>query len=157
LQMGPERGLKAEVIASNTRKIETESPRGRILDRNGKVLAADRAAWAITVDRKLKPAERDRLLGQLSDLLGKPQTDLQANYESPRQSVLTPAVVALDITPDQRLAIMQHQDDYPNVHIEQLTVRTYPMATKLNDPGLAAQVLGYVGEISQDQLAALKK
>jgi penicillin-binding protein 2 len=157
LQMGPERDLKAVAIASNTRKIVTDSPRGRILDRNGNVLAADRAAWAVTVDRNLKPGDRNRLLGQLSELLGKPQTDLQANYDSPRQSVLKPPVVALDITPDQRLSIMQQQDDYPGVHIEQLTVRTYPMALKLRDPALAAQVLGYVGEIPSEQLKALKK
>jgi len=65
LQMGPEQKLRAEAIALSTRTVQTESPRGRILDRNGNVLARDRAAWAITLDRNLKRSTRDRVLGQL--------------------------------------------------------------------------------------------
>ena len=38
------------------------------------------------------------MLGQLSEVLGIPQSDLQSAYNSPRQSPLMPAVVALDVT-----------------------------------------------------------
>ena len=38
----------------------------------------------------------------------------------------------------------------PGRRVTQLTVRDYPEARKLNDPELAAQVLGYVGEIDAD-------
>ncbi len=54
LQMGPEQKLAREVITLSTREVQTESPRGEILDRNGKVLAQDVAAWAVTVDRNLE-------------------------------------------------------------------------------------------------------
>ena len=54
LQMGPEQQLARPVVSTlSTRVIQTESPRGEILDRNGKVLAQDVAAWAVTVDRDL--------------------------------------------------------------------------------------------------------
>ncbi len=157
LQMGPEQKLRAEAIALSTRTVQTESPRGRILDRNGHVLARDRAAWAITLDRNLKRATRSRVLGQLSETLGRPLTDLRRRYNSPRQSLLKQAIVALDIPQKKRLAILENQDDYPGVHVELLTVREYPESLKLGDPTLAAQVLGYVGEIDSEQLKTLKR
>jgi penicillin-binding protein 2 len=156
LQMGPEQKLRAEAIALSTRAIQTESPRGSIRDRNGVVLARDRAAWAVTLDRDLRDTTRERVLGQLSEILGRPLGDLERRYNSPRQSPLRPAIVALDVEQDKRLAILENQDDYPGVHVVLLTVREYPAAQKLNDPTLAAQVLGYVGEIDRDQLNALK-
>src|SRR3954453_21891926 len=157
LQMGPEQKLRAEAIALSTRTLQTESPRGSIRDRNGVVLARDRAAWAITLDRNLKDETRDKVLGQLSEILEVPLTKLREKYYSPRQSPLRPAVVALDIAQDKRLAILENQDDYPGVHVELLTVREYPAAKQLNDPTLAAQVLGYVGEIDRNQLKTLKR
>jgi penicillin-binding protein 2 len=156
LQMGPEQKLRAEAIALSTRKIQTQTPRGRILDRNGVVLAQDRAAWALTIDRSLKPARRQQVIGQLSELLGVKESDLQAAYDSPRQSPLLPAVVKLDVPLEQRLAILERPDDYPGVHVALLTVREYPEADKLRDPTLASQVLGYVGEINREQLDKLK-
>ena len=50
-----------------------------------------------------------------------------------------------------RLAILQDPQDYPGVHVMPLTVRTYPQGD------LAAQVLGYVGEVTADKLAEKKK
>jgi penicillin-binding protein 2 len=167
LQMGPERNLKAQTAALYTRQIQTESPRGQILDRHGVVLAQDRAAWAVTIDRKLthKTQTLDRVIGQLSETLCQasppPCNDsaknLKSRFNSVRQSPLLPAVVALDVGIDQRLAILQHRDQYPGVDITQLTVRDYPAATKFHDPEFAAQVLGTVGEIDDAQLKTLKK
>ena len=156
LQMGPERALGQEAVHLQQRVIQTESTRGEILDRNGKVLAQDRAAWAVTVDRNLNKKTRARVMGQLSELLGVPEPTLLANYTSKRQTPLLPAVVAFDIKVEQRVAVQEHQDIYPGVRVEELTVRTYPTAAHYKDDGLAAQALGYVGEIGADQLKQLK-
>jgi penicillin-binding protein 2 len=150
LQMGPEQRLGQIVSALSTRVIQTESPRGEILDRNGKVLAQDVAAWAVTVDRDLGPKTRDRVLGQLSEVLGIPQKTLLSNYQSNRQSLLAPAVVALRVPLAQQLVIREHRDAYPGVNVVELTIRSYRY------DGLASQVLGYVGEIGADQLKQLK-
>ncbi len=158
LQMGPDQKLGAQLAQLGERTLQIESPRGRILDRNGNVLAEDVAAWGITIDRNLKKTTLDKDLGQLAELLA-PQGGvgaLRAAYNSPRQSPLLPAVVYLNASLDQRLSILQRQSDYPGVNITQLTIRKYPEADKLNDPALAAQVLGYVGEIDATQLKKLK-
>jgi penicillin-binding protein 2 len=150
LQMGPEQSLGQVVSTLSTRVIQTESPRGEILDRNGKVLAQDVAAWAVTVDRDLGPKTLDRVLGQLAEVLGIPEKTLRSNYNSVRQSPLEPAVVALRIPLAQQLVIREHREDYPGVNVVELTIRHYPY------DGLASQLLGYVGEIGSDQLKQLK-
>jgi penicillin-binding protein 2 len=158
LQMGPEQKLRAEAIVRATRVVQTESPRGRILDRSGTiVLAQDRSAWAVTVDRTIDATTRTRIIGQLSELLGLSVGGLQAAYDSKRQSQLKPAIVALDVSQEKRLAILERQDDYPGVHVVKLTVRTYPAAAQFHDPTFASQLLGYVGEIDAPQLKRLRK
>ena len=151
LQAGPENSLKVQAIVDSTRVIQTESPRGEILDREGRVLVKDRASWAVTVDRDLKPATATTVLSQLQELLKIPVKTLTSQYTSARQSPLEPAVVALDVNQPDRLSIMQDPQDYPGVHVKQLTVREYPQGD------LAAQVLGYVGEVPDAKLKSLMK
>jgi penicillin-binding protein 2 len=150
LQMGPDQKLGAVASTLATRLVQTASPRGEILDRNGKVLAQDVASWAVTVDRNLKFATRNRVLGQLAEVLAVPEKTLLANYNSVRQSPLKPAVVWLQLTIAQRLAILEHSQAYPGVAVTELTVRKYPY------DGYASQLLGYVGEINDTQLKTLK-
>src|SRR3954471_22577998 len=157
LQMGPDAKLAAKLPIRTTRQIQTDSPRGRIFDRTGRiVLAQDKVAWAVTVDRDLPPRTRKRVIGQLSELLGVTVDKLQGSFDSKRQSVLKPAVGALDVSQEKRLAILERQEDFPGVGVTQLWVRTYPAAEQLHDPTLAAQVLGFVGEIDDKQLKQLK-
>jgi penicillin-binding protein 2 len=149
LQSGAESGLKVQAEVASTRVIQTESPRGAILDRNGKVLVRDRSSWAVTVDRTLDAETADRVLGQLAEQLGIPAPDLESQYHSKRQSQLKPAVVALDVSQGNRLAILQDPQDYPGVDVTRLTVRSYPQGS------LAAQLLGYVGEIPEEDMKRL--
>jgi len=150
MQSGAENSLKNQAVVESTRVLQTESPRGEILDRNGKVLVKDKASWAVTVDRNLSKATATRVLGQLAELLHQPEHDLRVQYESLRQSPLQPAVVAINLTLPQRLAILQDPQDYPGVQVTELTVRTYPQGV------LAAQVLGYVGSIPAAKLKELE-
>jgi len=115
------------------------------------VLVRDRPSWAVTVDRTLEEDTVDRLLGQLAEQLGIPVQELESHYHSSRQSQLKPAIVALDVSRPNRLAILQDPQDYPGVHIKRLTVRTYPQGS------VAAQLLGYVGEVPEEDMDRLEK
>src|SRR5580700_5997567 len=90
LQSGPENSLKVQAVVESTRVLQTQSPRGEILDRNGKVLVRDAASWAVTVDRTLSKRTATRVLGQLAEQLGVPETNLESQYTSLRQSPLEP-------------------------------------------------------------------
>jgi penicillin-binding protein 2 len=141
LQMGPDQSLGKVVSTLGTRVIQTESPRGEILDRNGKILAQDVASWAVTVDRNMPDKTLSRVLGSLAEVLDVPENTLRANYNSVRQSPLKAAVVDLNVPLPKQLAIREHSEDYPGVNVVELTVRKYPY------DGLASQVLGYLGEV----------
>jgi penicillin-binding protein 2 len=151
LQSGPEDSLKVQAVVDSTRVIQTQTPRGEIRDRNGVVLVRDRPSWAVTIDRDLKKSARDKVIGQLAELLHVDVSLLLSHYESDRQSQLEPAIVALDVTQPDRLEILQDPQNYPGVHVKALTVREYPQGD------LAAQVLGYVGEVPKEDSARLAK
>jgi penicillin-binding protein 2 len=151
LQSGPENNLKVQAVVDSTRVIQTQTPRGEIRDDKGRVLVRDRASWALTMDRNLSTTARDKVIGQLAELLHLKVRDLLSQYESPRQSPLEPAIVALDVSQPNRLEILQDPQDYPGVHVMELTVREYPQGA------LAAQVLGYVGEVPSEAIARLSK
>lgn len=151
LQSGPENNLKVQAVVDSTRVLQTQTPRGEILDRNGVVLVKDRASWAVTIDRNLPPRTRDKVIGQLAEILHLKVDTIRSQYDSQRQSPLEPAVVALDVKQPERLEILQDPQNYPGVHVTELTVREYPQGD------LAAQVLGYVGEIPAADLKRLSK
>jgi penicillin-binding protein 2 len=149
LQIGAEEEFKVEATTRATRVVQTENPRGSIYDRNGIPLVENRASWAITVDRALEPEERTMVLGQIAEILGGDYTaeKLEENFNDVRQSPLKPAIVAADVAPEQRVVILENSEDYPGVHVQKLTVRNYS-----DEALLMPHVLGYVGEISEEQL-----
>ncbi|MCI0633407.1 MAG: penicillin-binding protein 2, partial [Actinobacteria bacterium] len=68
----------------------------------------------------------------------------------PRVAAFAPVPVAIDATAEQITYIREHQEDFPGVAADRVTIREYPNGR------LAAHVLGYVGEINADELRAMK-
>jgi len=134
------------VIAQNTlRRIQAESPRGLIVDANGVVLASDRVAWAVKIDRRLVGKERSTVVSRLSAVTHISVADINRRIKDMRQSPFEPAVVAIgktEVTDRVRLAILERQEYYPHVTVQIVPYRYYPAGQ------LAAHVLGYVGKIS---------
>ena len=63
--------------ANRIRVVPVEAPRGRILDRNGKVLVDNRISVQVTIDRtvldELEDDERTRVLTELAEALARAQ------------------------------------------------------------------------------------
>jgi penicillin-binding protein 2 len=152
---GPEYKVAAEV--NRVRVVAVEAPRGRILDRNGKVLVDNRISVVVTVDRsalrELSKKEHARVLGRLSEELtraGQPLTvpDLEARIADERFSPYTPVPVAQDLPEELKIYLEEHAAEFPSVAVERLSVRSYPYGK------LAAHVVGYVGEINDTEIKA---
>jgi penicillin-binding protein 2 len=135
---------------NRVRQVVVEAPRGRILDRNGNVMVRNRAAWAITV--KLpelgNPTKRNQVLNRLSSLLGVPRSKIDERLQNFNGSPLRGAPVAEDVPEDKLFYLAEHSEDFPGVSPEVVALRDYPYGT------LAAHVVGFVGEISKDELAS---
>ncbi|MEB3211381.1 MAG: penicillin-binding protein 2 [Leptolyngbyaceae bacterium] len=126
--------------------------RGRIFDRNGKVLVANRLSYAVylwPIDNTEE--EWQPILRKLSRVLNVPLEDIrerieQAGYESP--FLLR---VARDISPAQLTALLEFQSQLRGVQVEPESERNYP------NGDLAAHVLGYTGELSSEELEERKE
>ena len=148
-----------QVLAAPTYKVEaqhnsvvvvyTEAPRGRILDRNGKVLADNRVVLALVAHRETVHATSP-VLARVADLVGTTVDDLKTRLADDRYSQFKPVPLAVDVPKEKLIYVREHQDDFPGIEGLQLTERIYPNGT------LAAHVLGTIGEINDKELAAHK-
>ena len=83
-------------LANRLREVETEAPRGRILDAGGQIIAETRASRTLLVDRRVLTLEQEEALVQnLSVLLNQPQDSLRANFDQALSG--SRFVVAIDV------------------------------------------------------------
>ena len=155
--------------ADNTslREVITPATRGLILDDQGLPLAANTTALVVSVSRAALAAQPDggkALIGRVAKVLGEPfatvwgHTRLCGESGAPKPpacwngSPFQPIPVTSTASTAQALQIMEHQEDFPGVTAEVTTVRTYPQPHGAN----AAHVLGYLGPVTDAELAAQK-
>ena len=134
------------MCSSDLRLLPIPAPRGRVLDVKGRVLVGNRMSLQVTVDRQQLGSDRERVLLELSKVLGTTASDLGDRLTDQRYYYYQPVPVASDVPRDVAFWIVEHRDDLPGVDIRQIPVRVYPYGE------LAAHVLGYLGQISADQL-----
>ncbi len=149
--------FEAASVSNRLRVIHEEAPRGRILDRNGKVLVDNRTSIVVALDReplrKLDAAERDDMFVDLADTLvsfGVPAkvADVQTAYEDKRYAPQAYVPVAEDVSEDVEIYLAERGERFPGVVVERKAVRVYPYGK------VGVHLLGYVGEINEDELVA---
>lgn len=140
----------AEAKNNRTRSFRTSAPRGKILDRNGEVLVANRTSLALQVNpRKLPadPAERRAELSRLADLTHSTLKRLRKTmHEELKLAPAAPVTLRRDVGHYLVYYLQENQERFPGVEVQRVFVRAYPDGT------LAAHILGNVGEISPEQL-----
>ena len=85
---------------TNRERVVSIAPvRGRIVDREGRVLADNRLSNVVTVDREYVSDERDKdvLIAHLAPVLGVPVDSLHARIDDPKYSPLLPIPLAEDV------------------------------------------------------------
>ncbi len=158
LAVGDYRTLAKE---NRIRLVYSEPTRGRILDRDGDVLVGNRYSLSITIDRqRLEPGslQERRVLYSIARLLVREDTrdykkaliakvkEMRDNLNDATVSPYKPVAVVNDVKESLLTQIQENPEDFPGVAGERLPIRTYPHGE------LAAHVLGYVGEINEDEL-----
>lgn len=147
--------FEAASVTNRLRVIHEEAPRGRILDRNGRVLVDNRTSIVVALDReplrKLDDEERQGVFVDLADTLvsfGVPAkvSDVEAAFEDKRYAPQAYVPVAEDVSEAAEIYLAERGDRFPGVVVERKAVRVYPYGS------LGVHVLGYVGEINEDEL-----
>ncbi len=125
------------------------APRGIIYDRSRSVLVQNQANFDITVipsQLPPKPADRSKLYGGLSNIIGVPAADIAASSEKGGLDSLQPRLVTDKLDRDHALAFDQASSDYPGFALDINPTRQYL------DGGQLSSVLGYTGRISPEEL-----
>ncbi|MFY9487512.1 MAG: penicillin-binding protein 2 [Solirubrobacterales bacterium] len=150
----------AQANDNRVREVRVEAPRGKILDRDGRLLVDNRGSWRIEVDRRrwgIHVGKRGNLviaedafaplLTRLSRVLGEPRSRIKTRMlDSLIQLPFANATAAEDVSFENVVAIRERKDDYPGIEVSQTFERSYPHGK------LAAHLFGYVREVSEDQL-----
>jgi len=141
------------VAAQNNqlRLLPVHAPRGPVKDRYGRVLVDNTNATAV----KIWPADLPRRgayaeLRRLARILNVPLADITSQIEKHQQrgDPVTPVTVKEAVTEAEVAYLLEHQTEFPGMRIANTYIRKY----RFGD--LAAHILGYVGEISPEQLKA---
>jgi penicillin-binding protein 2 len=140
------------LAAANDNRVRTlriDAPRGPILDRSGKPLVINTPGTRVELwpaDLPKSWPEQRAELRRLSDITGVPVAHILRRMREHAGDPLTPVVVQYGLHSDQISYLWEHRSEMPGVQIADSYLRKYPYKS------LGAQVLGYVGEISESQL-----
>jgi penicillin-binding protein 2 len=129
------------------RLMRQEAPRGPIKDRSGRVLVGNSSVTAVQVwPADLPDRGAYGELRRLARILKVPLGDITSQIKRHRGDPVTPVIVKEFVREPEIRYLYEHQTEFLGVSIVDTNVRRYPYGD------LAAQVLGYVGEISDAQL-----
>ncbi|MFZ4640971.1 MAG: penicillin-binding protein 2 [Nodosilinea sp.] len=130
------------------RLVPKRPARGTISDRNGKVLASSRLSQSISIWPIALPEDQwPAVVERLASLLKIPAEDIQKRLDQAGYQSLEAIPIARGISPAQATAVAEYGDQLPGVRLEAEAIRNYP------NGDLAAHVLGYTGELTDEQLA----
>jgi len=142
------RGERYAEIAENQRRrrLPIPAPRGVIFDREGRVIVDSRPIYNVLLSRE---DVKDKALGALIQPLAEGLA-IDADLLKERFDQITPAFESISIKQDATQSdiawVESHNLEFPELRVEQQPQRRYPAN------GVLAHVLGYVGEISPEQL-----
>lgn len=130
------------------RLIPTMAPRGTFFDRNGENIVTNRPGFTVSLLPLTAPIAPE-VVARLSELLKVPQAEIQAKIKA--HVGFEPIRIKTDIGPEILTIIEEQKELYPGVIIEIQAIRDYLYREQ------AAHVLGYVSEISDEELEAKKE
>jgi penicillin-binding protein 2 len=144
----------AQANDNRVRSTRVDAPRGPVLDRNGRLLVTNVPGtrvelWPADLPKSW-PARRKELRA-LAGVTGVTVQEMLAQMRRHDQDPLMPVVVQNGLHRDQIFYLREHTADFPGVRMQQSYLRKYPYQS------LAAQVLGYVGQISSGEYKRLKR
>lgn len=128
------------------RPLTLTAPRGTILDRNGRILADNVPGYALS----LLPAPADSIrstLERLAPYLELEPEEIERLLVRRRRDPQQQLVVSTDLPFERIAAVEERRPLFPEVLIQMRPKRNYPAGSAV------AHVIGYVGEISEAELA----
>lgn len=137
-----------ELAANNfTRAIPLRAPRGVLFDRTGRVLVENQYSFTIAIVRE-QTKNLEATIRRVADVTGVPEAQIRAAVKRRlSEPTFRPLPIIEHATFAQVAAVTARHVELPEIKVQQVPTRTYPT-------GMAAHLFGYVGEVSEAQLAS---
>ena len=133
---------------NRVRYIPVIAPRGRMLDRDGRVLVDNRPSFSVLLLRD-DPAQVEKHLAGISDGLGIPVEDLREQLANTKNlPKFQPIIIKPDASAADIAFIESHRSDIPVLEMISVSRRRYLPG------GILSHAAGYVGEVSEQQIEA---
>lgn len=154
LQVMTAEEFEAQVVGNRIREVYTEAPRGRIIDRDGEVLAGRRQSLVVTLDwvtlREVGEERRSEIFEDVALELSEAGIKVKADridrvYRQAVDQTVKPSVIADDI--GEELWVRLGEADLPGIDVERRWVRTYPYGS------IGAHIIGYTGSVRDQERA----
>ena len=145
---GSEYALRAE--RNRIRTIQLLAPRGTIYDRNHVALVDNRPSFDVLLYRE-SMKNQAATMRFLTERLGIKREDIEAQFRRSKSlGLYHPIVIKKDVGMEDISIIEAHRRDFPEIQLGPEPRRLY------HHGKLAAHLLGYLGEISEEELTANK-
>src|SRR6266576_5662920 len=141
---------KFEEMAENNhqRTLALRAPRGLVFDREGRVMVENRHSYSISIVRE-HTKDLPRTIRILAQVLGLEEAGVKSIVDRHRREpTYRPITIIQDASLAQVAAVVARRLDseLPDVVVEQVPTRRYPDT-------MGAHLFGYVGEVSDSQVA----
>jgi penicillin-binding protein 2 len=142
-----------ELSEGNRIRVEVlTAPRGEIRDRKGRLIADCIPSFTVTLDLFDKAynkgaARLDSTLAALGPMLGVDPAELKEKIQRERKVSFLPIRLKRNVDIKSVAFVSEHRDQLPGVQVESEPLRRYPHGLMMS------HLLGYVGEISDKELA----
>jgi len=146
-------GAANRKLAENNRirLIPKQPERGKVLDRKGRILAGSRLSHSVFLwPLARKKGEWGGTIKRLSQILKIPEDVVQLRLDQAGYNSPFLVRMARGISPAQVTALTEYSAELEGVQVDAEAVRYYP------NGDLAAHILGYTGELSDEELKRRK-
>ena len=144
----------AQAQANQTRTVRVQAPRGPILDRNGQILVSNQPVTSVQLSPSGLPKDYPTRVAEIRALAH--VTRVSVRHLSKliverrhANDMLDPIVVRTNATGAMRTYLEERAAAFPGLTLARNYIRRYP------DGSVAAQLLGYDGQITQGELKTL--
>jgi penicillin-binding protein 2 len=144
------RGLHYRKMSDDNRirLIRLEAPRGRIYDRDGRVLASSRPSYDVyIIPEDFDPAD----MPELSKLLQLPPDAIRTLVAQARPASFTPVLLREDVSKEKAMEIEERRPRLSGVFIQLRARRAYPGGRA------ASHMVGYIGKLSPEEYRRLDR
>jgi penicillin-binding protein 2 len=136
-------------LENSVKSIPVLAPRGKILDRDGRVIVDNHDSFSLYLSRENLKMEHLRPIAEGLNLDYDSLVARVRRFQSRGAPQYEPIAIKEELTPGELAFVDSHKDanTFPELEVVHVQHRLYPR------DGLAAHVIGYVGEVSESELS----